>query len=148
MKNITKITILLLVLSMAAYCGKKEEVTEEETTEETTKAAPSNPKIKQYEDFVAKFCSLTSKMKDASLTEAAQLTKDFATESATLKTLQADLKDIEAAADDAGKQRIKAATSRAEGCAKAAATAGAKKPSVDSLKKDIPKEIPKKIPGF
>jgi hypothetical protein len=148
MKNITKISILLLVLSMAIYCGKKEEVVEEETVEETApKGSTTSPKIKQYEDFVTKFCALTTKMKTASATEAVQLTKDFVTESATLKTLQTDLKDVEAAADEAGKKRIKAATAKGEECAKSAA-AGTSKPSADSLKKDIPKEIPKKIPGF
>lgn len=151
MKKLLTIPMFILILSLAIDCKKEEEPVEEEvTTEEAepTEKKSANPKIKEFEDFVAKFCSLTEKMKSASVTESVALAKDFATESATLTKLQTDINDIKAASDEDAKARIDKATKKAKACAASAASAKTKTPSASDLKKEIPKEIPKKIPGF
>lgn len=136
-KKITLTTLIFALALSVAFCGKKEEPKMDEPAAEvkdTNAAAPSGlaGKVKEYEDFVAKFCALSEKMKDAPVTEKATLTAGFVKDSANLKTLQADLADAKASGDEKG--RIDAATARATECAKVAAGSGSTTaPAVPSM---------------
>ncbi|MCG9876175.1 MAG: hypothetical protein MH321_15465 [Leptospiraceae bacterium] len=137
--------MMILALGLSFNCGKEEPV--EETTEEVSASAGSgsgsNSKVKAYEDFVTKFCALTEKMKTASATESVALAKDFASDSATFKTMTADMNDLKAASSDDQKAKIDAANKKGAACATSAAGT---KISAPDIKKEIPKEIPKSVP--
>ncbi|NCN10157.1 MAG: hypothetical protein GW938_09970 [Leptospira sp.] len=136
--------MMILALGLSFNCNKEEEAVEENTEEVSASAGSgSNSKVKAYEDFITKFCALTEKMKTASPADSVALAKDFASDSATFKTMTADMEDIKAASDADQKAKVDAATKKGTACAASAANT---KVSVPDIKKEIPKEIPKSVP--